>query len=1099
MEPSPPGDDEEHLTAPGEETEPEPPGSEQAPGTDASGEGQQAGLQQAVSGAEGYGYAYPGYGAGYTDPSYDYSAYYNAYYYPQGQSYDAQPPAAAGYYAGYEAYQQSYEQLPGPPATSEAPAAQAEAAVEAPALSTPLATPVPSSPSKAPDPPSEQPAPSTGQESFVMGVMAAAAMAAKPKDNGPTPEALAEIQRKLQEAHEQSERAAAEKEAEAKELAKKKGMPTLKGAKLAFVKPGLVAPQASAKGASGTPTGASAAAASHPPPVPRSVEPEPRTEAHRALIMQRLAAMEAIRSGKPAPAPDLRKRSPSPVRRPRSPSSQSAGSASPAGRWRREVAHQNASPSRSPSPAPARRIHSQRSGRRDSGVVQGIDRRHSHAHGNDVRSSEARPPSRRQGRRSQADYDSQEAEDVEEGRRERRHRSSKAKKPSKDKHSRKHRRHRQSDQEPEAVPAQGRRHARGARAPTDYEQYYDDQDQLAAAAAAEPDEQPPAVRPVPASAPVAPVQAVAAAPASVPAPATVASRTPGIKSPPRLAELRARAQGLAPPTTRAGSLPAQVKEAAAAALARRHVEVPAVQRTAPAPAPDSAAEALAPQTDVRPSSRGGRPRSASHRRPRDEYQEPADQGVAEDEVVSSEEGRRHRREHKKQRRDGRHRDGDRDRDRSRKQRKRRRPSVSLSPSPSPPAANGRPHSRTNGWTGDKGDNDRRPGYFQHDDRQALPHSPRQRHSRGRRRGRSYSSGRSRSPAAHSRSRSHSRSPDAKAAAQAEADARAQKLAADVARAAAAAKLAADANNNLAATRPARKIYVGSLPVAASEAEITHFFNQVMAAAQATTPHMPGQPVVSCYINHDKRFAFVELRTVEEASNALALDGVGYRGETLRIRRPSDYNSMTMAHLGPTQPSATATAGLMSLGGLAAKPSLPGPPSTTEPQAAAAIPPPPPVPAKAEAEPGELREAAPAPPASASSVAVPANAPAAAAAAPAPGPPPAPAAPAGPSLVIRLANMVQRSELTDDEEYEDIRDDIYWEIQDKYGAITGIQVPRPGPTPEQDPAGVGLVFVAFQKPDSAAAALAGLHRRLFGENRVDAQAYDQKLFDAGFYQ
>lgn len=28
-----------------------------------------------------------------------------------------------------------------------------------------------------------------------------------------------------------------------------------------------------------------------------------------------------------------------------------------------------------------------------------------------------------------------------------------------------------------------------------------------------------------------------------------------------------------------------------------------------------------------------------------------------------------------------------------------------------------------------------------------------------------------------------------------------------------------------------------------------------------------------YINHEKKFAFVEMRTVEEASNAMALDGV----------------------------------------------------------------------------------------------------------------------------------------------------------------------------------------------------------------------------------
>ena len=62
---------------------------------------------------------------------------------------------------------------------------------------------------------------------------AAAAMVA-PKENGPSPEVLEEIQKKLQEAHVLSSKntaaaaeEAAKKEAEANQLAKKKGMPTL--------------------------------------------------------------------------------------------------------------------------------------------------------------------------------------------------------------------------------------------------------------------------------------------------------------------------------------------------------------------------------------------------------------------------------------------------------------------------------------------------------------------------------------------------------------------------------------------------------------------------------------------------------------------------------------------------------------------------------------------------------------------------------------------------------------------------------------------------------------------------------------------------------
>ena len=37
--------------------------------------------------------------------------------------------------------------------------------------------------------------------------------------------------------------------------------------------------------------------------------------------------------------------------------------------------------------------------------------------------------------------------------------------------------------------------------------------------------------------------------------------------------------------------------------------------------------------------------------------------------------------------------------------------------------------------------------------------------------------------------------------------------------------------------------------------------------------LAGDAVVNVYINHEKKFAFVEMRTVEEASNAMTLDGI----------------------------------------------------------------------------------------------------------------------------------------------------------------------------------------------------------------------------------
>lgn len=64
----------------------------------------------------------------------------------------------------------------------------------------------------------------------------------------------------------------------------------------------------------------------------------------------------------------------------------------------------------------------------------------------------------------------------------------------------------------------------------------------------------------------------------------------------------------------------------------------------------------------------------------------------------------------------------------------------------------------------------------------------------------------------------------------------------------------------------------------------------------------GNAVVNVYINREKNFAFVELRTVEETSNAMALDGIMFEGVSVRVRRPNDYNAAAAAALGPSTPA-----------------------------------------------------------------------------------------------------------------------------------------------------------------------------------------------------
>lgn len=91
------------------------------------------------------------------------------------------------------------------------------------------------------------------------------------------------------------------------------------------------------------------------------------------------------------------------------------------------------------------------------------------------------------------------------------------------------------------------------------------------------------------------------------------------------------------------------------------------------------------------------------------------------------------------------------------------------------------------------------------------------------------------------------------------------------------------------TRQARRLYVGNIPFGITEEEMMDFFNQQMhliGLAQAE-----GNPVLACQINLDKNFAFLEFRSIDETTQAIAFDGINLQGQSLKIRRPHDYQPM----------------------------------------------------------------------------------------------------------------------------------------------------------------------------------------------------------------
>eukprot|EP01083_Nonionella_stella_P066236 174225_1 len=108
------------------------------------------------------------------------------------------------------------------------------------------------------------------------------------------------------------------------------------------------------------------------------------------------------------------------------------------------------------------------------------------------------------------------------------------------------------------------------------------------------------------------------------------------------------------------------------------------------------------------------------------------------------------------------------------------------------------------------------------------------------------------------------------------------------RAALAALAAGNPTDLMHVTRQARRLYFGNLPFGATQDELKLFLNQTMETAQGPSRD-PGDAILSVYINHQRRFAFVEFRTMEEATQSMALDGLMYCGESLKVGRPANYN------------------------------------------------------------------------------------------------------------------------------------------------------------------------------------------------------------------
>lgn len=91
------------------------------------------------------------------------------------------------------------------------------------------------------------------------------------------------------------------------------------------------------------------------------------------------------------------------------------------------------------------------------------------------------------------------------------------------------------------------------------------------------------------------------------------------------------------------------------------------------------------------------------------------------------------------------------------------------------------------------------------------------------------------------------------------------------------------------TRQSRRLYVGGIPKGTRDVDLIRFFNDAMLASGAAVDPAGGDPVVTANINHDKGFAFIEFRKIEDAESSLMFDGVVFEGSNVVVKRPKDYD------------------------------------------------------------------------------------------------------------------------------------------------------------------------------------------------------------------
>lgn len=224
----------------------------------------------------------------------------------------------------------------------------------------------------------------------------------------------------------------------------------------------------------------------------------------------------------------------------------------------------------------------------------------------------------------------------------------------------------------------------------------------------------------------------------------------------------------------------------------------------------------------------------------------------------------------------------------------------------------------------------------------------------------------------------------------------------------------------------RELFVGNTTPEMTESMLAEFLGNAME--QVGLNIMAGNPVNACRVSG--KFAFIELRTPQEAKNALNLNNIPFMGAQLRVGRPSKWTGPPDQHGNWEDILAKYMSGELQLGNTA---------------------------------PGQAAVTAAAPP---------------------------PGAPAGtPMLVTRvveLQNMLTSDDLVNEEEYNEIMEDTRDECG-QFGQLISIHIPKAG-----EP-GATKIYLEYSSNEDAAKAIAGLEGRTFDGRRVIAACFDESKF------